>query len=139
MDAVWQQQVEPPEADSPRSPDQPGFVAPDTVGGFRMTGQLVPEPTWRSAAMLAALAAAPRAPNVVNADQRDRWLVDLAAAFAFLDQLTIDAPDTWYIQRPHRAIGGVRMALWDNRLPLAATAMSLVAAVEFQQTLDHRR
>lgn len=129
MKAIWKTQVRPEDAlgDAPASPD--------AVGGFRLDTQIVPEPTWLSAGPLAALAAATSVDGFVPQADRAAWLVDSAVGLRFLYQLTMTTDAAWYVHDLTRSLGGVRTAFWDNRQPISATAMALLAAAEMEQAL----
>jgi len=105
----------------------------DAVGGFRLPAGLIDEPTWHSARPLIALAAALPHERFVGREDQNRWLVDTALGVRFLAQLTMTRDAAWYVRRPSRAVGGVRAAFWDNRQSPPATALALLAAVEFER------
>jgi hypothetical protein len=107
----------------------------DTVGGFRLDEGLIPEPTAQSARLLAAHAAALRVENFIAPDQQTKWIVGVGLGLRFCGQLTMTPESAFYCPAPEHAIGGVRDALWDNRQPLDATAMALLAAAELQHSL----
>ncbi|MBI1370078.1 MAG: hypothetical protein GC162_15670 [Planctomycetes bacterium] len=107
----------------------------DTVGGFTIATGITNEPNWQSARALAALAIGLRDPRVVPDADRPRWLVDAGLASRFITQLTMQTPSCYYTRNRTEALGGTRLALWDNREPLYATAMSLLAVTELEHTL----
>ncbi len=123
-DALWKRQI------APWSDPQQAKSVPDTVGGFAWGG----EPTWQSAQVLAGLAMLLKDEQVTPADQRAAQLAAAGLGARFLAQLTIQTPGAYYIRRPGEAVGGVRLALWDNRQPLFATATALLAVTELQRT-----
>ncbi|MCC7409114.1 MAG: hypothetical protein IT442_13690 [Phycisphaeraceae bacterium] len=120
---------------------QPVFGPADVVGGFdpMPTGQdpseWAPTPDWRSANVLAFLSLALRQPGVVSVDQQPRWVLGCGLAARFLGQLMFAEQSLYYIRSPQDVLGGVRPALWDNRLSTAPTAMALLAVTELQETL----
>lgn len=135
-DEIWKSQVPAPTHAAPIDPAADDYTPRDTVGGFGLDSQLVPEPTWQSAGMLTALGAALPIESFVGANQRARWVVDGTTGLAFLHQLTMTDEAMWYVHNPTRALGGVRAAMWDNRQPLPATAMALLAAAQWQHSLQ---
>lgn len=134
-DALLKLQVQSPTHTDSASPAGPNYISPDTVGGFILDTSIIAEPTWQSAAMLLALAAALPVESFVPPQQRPRWIVDGTAGLGFLHRLSLDDSTMWAVHQPLRARHGVRTALWDNRQPLAATAMALLASTQWQQTL----
>jgi hypothetical protein len=110
-------------------------LSADTIGWFASAGNVIKEPTWRSASLLAALTPAIGVRDFVDADDLPRWIVDASLGARFLKQLTMEQANCYYARNPAEALGGVRLAFWDNRQPLAATAMSLLAVTELQVAL----
>ncbi len=90
-------------------------------------------PTGGSAYAVAFLAAAVRQPHVVADPDRLDWLLTCGLGARFLAQLTFDEPDCFYVRSQEDTLGAVRLALWDNRLPAAPTAVSLLAFVELEK------
>ena len=127
-DRMWQRQIQP-------WGDAAGRHSPDTIGGFLVGGRLYEEPTAESAAVLAGLASVMGSERIVPEDQRVRWLIGSGLAGRFLDQLTLQPSGAYYTRNPDEAIGGVRIALWDNRQPLRTTATALIALTELRQAL----
>jgi len=93
-----------------------------------------PSPDWRSAYAVWFIAAAMREPGVIrDADQID-CLLSGGLGVRFLAQLMFDEPSCFYVRSPSDALGGIRLALWDNRLEIPSTAISLIAAIELDRT-----
>jgi hypothetical protein len=109
--------------------------SPDGFGGIPMTGQAANEPEWSSASMLCGSAVALRAGAMLGAEQRPPWILHLALGMRFIRQLSMQGSSLYCARNPAEADGGVRQAIWHNHMPLDATAMSLLAAVEFQHGL----
>jgi len=134
-DLLWQTQVTPTAAAANADAAKDGSISPDAIGGLRLGSDIVPEPTWLTAGPLAGLAAGlPVGGFVAEADRGD-WALDTAIGLRFLYQLTMTPDAAWYVHDLPRSIGGVRTAFWDNRQPIAATAMALLAAAELQHAL----
>ncbi|MCC7205634.1 MAG: hypothetical protein IT441_11185 [Phycisphaeraceae bacterium] len=120
---------------------QPAFGPADVVGGFdpmppgQDPSEWAPTPDWRSANVLAFLSLALRQPGVVSADEQPRWVLGCGLAARFLGQLMFAEQSLYYVRSPQDVLGGVRPALWDNRLSTAPTAMTLLAVTELQETL----
>jgi hypothetical protein len=134
-DAMWKMQVPAPTHATPATPGEPGFINPDTVGGFRIGGMLVPEPTWQSANALIALGAALPIESFVTKTEQPRWVVDGITGLGFVHRLAMSDDAMWYVHNAARARHGIRTALFDNRQPLSATAMALLATTQWQQSL----
>ena len=54
----------------------------------------------------------------------------------FLVQLTVRETARYSLRNPPAAMGGVRASLWNSQMPVAAQAMTLLAAAETLQTLQ---
>ncbi len=134
-DDLWALQVRPGSDTASDRIDSPDYVSPDTLGGFALNNQLLPEPTWLSAGPTVALAAALPIKGFVDDDRRVPWMINTTLALRFCAQLTMRAEDAYYAHQLTATVGGVRKAPWDNRQPLGATAMALLAACEFREAL----
>jgi hypothetical protein len=119
----------------------------DIVGGFDLRpstpAPLAPEPDWMSAYPLMLMALGTRhqllqAPGAQASDTL-KLLLRSGLAARFLAQLMIGESGCYYVRNVETALGGVRLNLWDNRLAVAPHAMTLLATVEFQQTLRDTR
>ncbi len=118
-------------------------ITPDDVlGGFDFSEQLsvpggtAPAPDWRTAEVLTFLARCIADPDIVPPAERSAWVLRSSLAGRFIAQLMFDEPSCFYVPSRRDAIGGVRQAMDDNRLQVAATALSLIAATELQQTFN---
>ncbi len=112
----------------------------DVVGGFDLTSSVpaeMPVADWRSAFVLAFIAEALRSEQIAVPEERDRlgWLLTCGLTARFMFNLTFNETACWYVRSKPDALGGVRLAFWDNRLPAAATAIGLIAMTQFQETL----
>ena len=135
-DRQWSRQVRPFGPTASDDPDSPDYVSPDTFGGFRSDAHLYPEPTWLSALPTAALAVVLGTEGMVAEEQRFEWMMNGSLALRFLSQLTMRTEDAYYAHPLTETVGGVRAAPWDNRQPLGATAMALLAATEFKLSIE---
>ncbi|MCC6682737.1 MAG: hypothetical protein IT445_17690 [Phycisphaeraceae bacterium] len=121
--------------------DPPRVGPKDVIGGFELsTGPIdsPPNPNWTSAPLLCFLSIATRHPQISGHDELG-WLLSAALSARFLRQLQFDRPGCFYVRSPQETVGGIRLALWDNRLTLDATAMSLLAVTDLQETLAQFR
>jgi hypothetical protein len=119
----------------------PALGPSDVVGGFDMhpapagVDPAAPHPDYRTAWMLSALAAALREPAWVDGVDRMAWVVDCGLAARFLRRLRFSRGAAYYVRSWADVEGGVRQALWDNRLPPRATAAALLAVTRLQAIL----
>ena len=102
----------------------------DLAGGIVFTGARSPLPTWSTARVAAYLASALGDARLTDPAERVKEMSRLADTLRFVRQLTADEACGWMYSEPERAAGGVRVALWDQRQPLEATALSLITACE---------
>lgn len=119
---------------------QPALGPDDVMGGFELgPPRPAPSPDWRTANVLIFLAHDLKARPPLQ--RRDRLIAAMDAGLAarFLAQLMFDEPSCYYIRSRTDVLGGVRVSLTDNRLPLNTTAATLLAVVELQQSLDALR
>ncbi len=120
--------------------DAPSMGPADVVGGFDLTGTRAgqaPVPDWRSASLLAFLAAIMRHDPVNDEANVIDDLLACGLAARFVAQLMVDEPDCFFAIDRGMMVGGVRSAFWDNHLPLDRTAMGLLALTELQETLGY--
>jgi hypothetical protein len=117
--------------------ERPRLGPDDVVGGIvvqRQPDDAPPSPDWKTAPLFLFLATAVRDEQIVPAADRPDVLVTLSGAARFLGQLMIDEPATFAVASPEEALGGVRLAPWDNRLDLAPSALTLLGLVEMIQS-----
>jgi hypothetical protein len=118
----------------------PALGPADVVGGYDLindTTEGAPTPDWRSAQVLAFLASIGAEKDIMEGEKPARFTYDAMLTIRFLAQLMMDEPSAYYVRGARRdAIDGVRLALWDNRLPVKPTAMTLLAVTQFKQTLE---
>lgn len=111
----------------------PEWGPADEVGGFRLKPGHPPD--WQTARVLVFLASLLGQSHALDHQDLAGWVVDASRAARFLAQLMFDQAGCYYVRSPDDALGGVRLALWDNRLSVGPTAMTLLAITEFQQAL----
>lgn len=129
-DLVWAHQL---------SAQDTGYAGRDLEGGIVFTASATPLPTWQSARAVAMLATMLGDARLTPAEERGREIVRVLGSLRFLRQLTVDEWSGRLHERRAQAAGGVRAALWDQRLPAEASAMSLLAVVEFLKSLERMR
>ncbi len=122
--------------------DTPKLGPDDVLGGFQLRASPLvfkdsyPRPDWTTALPLAYVAVTLR-DDAQFKNPADRFgpLITAQYAARFLQQLMMDAPSCFGTVGPENALGGVRLTLWDNRLEITASAMSLLAIDELRHTL----
>ena len=116
--------------------EPPRLGPKDVIGGFELVKgppNSPPNPDWRTAQLLSFLATCVRQPGITQGRDSYGWLLTGALAARFLGQLMMDEPNCYYVRNHPESLGGVRLCLWDNRLPINANAMSLLAVTELQE------
>lgn len=111
--------------------------SPDLAGGLALTNtshksQATAQAT-RPAVFLASALAHPELTSVDEIPVAQDRLLQL---MRFFQQLTIRQANCWTVSNPGRALGGLRSAPWDNRQPLAAQIMCLMAVNKTLYSLD---
>jgi hypothetical protein len=110
----------------------------DVLGGFALFKTLrgsPPSPDWRSAPLVGFLAVCLRDENMTKPEQQFDLLLAGTLGARFIDQLMVKSTNGYYMRSLPTSLGGIRLALWDNRLNIAPTAMSLLAVVELQESI----
>ncbi|MFG0274627.1 MAG: hypothetical protein ACF8QF_06190, partial [Phycisphaerales bacterium] len=126
---VWRHQLT-ADALDPRDADLAGGVV-FTAGG----AALPTDQTLRPLAFIATmLGDASLTPGAELAPEFGR----LVASLRFLAQLTAGDAEAHMYADPRRAVGGVRTALWDQRMPLESSAMGLLTLAETLRSLEKR-
>ncbi len=69
-------------------------------------------------------------PGLTPANERPGELARLLPTLRFLRQLSVEEGEARLYPNPQRAMSGVRLALWDHRQPIEATAMTLLAVTD---------
>lgn len=126
-DLVWTHQL--------RAEDLPADGR-DLLGGIVFTSSANPLPSWHSARPLAFIATMLGDPRLTDDAEFWKELPRLLDALRFLRQLAADEASGFMFADPRAAEGGVRSALWDQRMPVDATAMTLLAVVETMQSVE---
>ncbi len=120
-DLIWEHQL---------SRSDAGAENADLVGGIVFTGTNQPLPSAQSARAAAMAAAMLDDPALTPDRERPRELARLLPTLRFLRQLSAGEAESRLYPNPERASGAVRLALWDQRQPPEATAMTLIAVTE---------
>lgn len=102
----------------------------DLAGGVVFTRGRTPLPSWQSLRPVAFLAVmAGDAGLTPEHDRTEAWMT-LIESLRFVIQLQADSSNGHMFVRPGAASGGVRLALWDQRCGVSATALGLVCLCE---------
>lgn len=118
---IWEHQVTRSDA---------GADEADLVGGIVFSASTQPLPTAQSARAAAMAAAMLGVPGLTPANERPGELARLLPTLRFLRQLSVEEGEARLYPNPQRAMSGVRLALWDHRQPIEATAMTLLAVTD---------
>ncbi len=125
-DLVWTHQFTPESLDASRR---------DLAGAINFMNNPASLPTWHAANTLAGLAILLPHDDATPPEQRARHLAKLLNGLRFLRQLTADDDAKWMYSEPIPG-WGVRASPWDQRMPIEATAMTLIAVSETIRSLD---
>jgi len=125
-DLLWRGCIAPESLEPPQRDLAGAFMSP-------VPGTL---PSWFLARPLAFYAEALRDKRLTEKPEIARETARLLASLRFLRQLTVDENSAWMFEHPESALGGVRASPWDQRMPIEATAMTLIAVSETIHSLD---
>jgi hypothetical protein len=120
------------------TPADAGQLQPDLVGGVVFTEGPASLPTWHSLRVLGVLASAAGDPRLTPRDEFHRRSGVLSSGLRFAVNLTASPYEAHMYPVPRRAVGGMRLALWDNRVTVESTALGLLAIVEAVNATDRR-
>ncbi len=128
---IWEKQIQASTLDINGHPPRT-----ETLGGLQMNQYQLPN--WETARILTFLATMVGDPHLTEQSGTPLFqeIMKLTQAFRFLNQLTMRDEDTYRLPEPHRALHGVRASLLNDRMPIRASAMTLLAYVEMIDSLD---
>lgn len=115
---------------------KPGEDDQDMAGGIVFTTGTLPFPTWHTARPVSFLAAMLGDPRLTESSERPRQTASLMDNLRFLRQLSADEYVAAAFVDPKRNLWGVRSALWDQRQPVEATAITLIAVCETLRSFE---
>ena len=75
-------------------------------------------------------------PNLTETRELPSETFHVLRGMRFFLQLTMRESELYMARNPLRARGGVREAVWDNRMPIDASSLGLLCLVEMLETLD---
>ena len=112
----------------------------DLAGSIVFTTGTTPLPNWntvRPLPFLADMLADQRLTSgTLTSGQASRELAHLLAGLRFLNQLCVGPVEGHAYPRPARAAWGVRLALWDQRIGIEATALGLESVCRTLTTVN---
>jgi len=114
----------------------PAIGPPDVIGGFDLyphPPNTPPNPDWHSTKLLMFLAVVMRQ-ETDDARSRVGYVLTTQLSARFVAQLMMNEPQCYYVRAPEMAIGGVRLALHDNRITINSTAVALLAVTELLES-----
>ncbi len=117
-------------------PDDAGDEGQDLVGGIVFTVGRQPLPTWHSARPLAAAATMLGDRRLTPDAEYHAELARLLPSLRFLANLMAAAPEAHAYPNAAQSIGGVRASVWDHRMPVDASALTLLTLCETLRALE---
>ncbi|MCB9845544.1 MAG: hypothetical protein H6811_06130 [Phycisphaeraceae bacterium] len=113
-----------------------GPRALDLVGGIVFTASNTPLPSWHTSRPLALMASMLGDPRLTPESEVPHELARLLVSVRFLRQLAADGVVCHAFAAPDRARWGIRSAVWDQRMPPEASAMTLLTLTELLDSLE---
>lgn len=117
---------------------KPAIGPIDVIGGYDLiseTADGAPAPDWRSAHVLALLVSIDREPELVEGVKPHQTIFEATMTVRYLAQLMLDEPSSYYVRGARTdALDAVRLALWDNRLEVRPSAVTLLAITLLQES-----
>lgn len=110
----------------------------DLVGGIVFTKGRTAIPTWQAARPLAFIATMLGDGRLTEEGEFNSELVRLLTSLRFLRQLQVDESAMWMYPNPELAMGGIRASVWDQRMPIEASALTLLAVCETLEALEKK-
>jgi len=111
----------------------------DLRGAFVLNTGGSPLPTWQSlrpTGLFAAMLGEPSlTPGRVGRGEATKRVIELTEMLRFLEQLMAEDRLGHMYADPGLAMGGVRASLWDQTMPLTASALGLVTLSESLESL----
>lgn len=115
------------------------LLGPDDVNGgyelFPGTMGSPPMPDWRTSQPLMFLAIALRSAEARGERNTFGWVVSAQNAARFLQRLTYDPNNAYYVAGTDDALSGVRKSFWDNELAISPNALTLLALTELRLSI----
>jgi hypothetical protein len=116
------------------------WIDRDLAGGIVFTRSNAPLPSWSALRPLAAVASMlgheQLTPGSVGSGEVPREIGRLVDSIRFVRQLVAQGETMHMFADAELADWGVRMALWDQRMPIESSAMTLLLLVEASASFD---
>lgn len=128
-DVIWDFQVDPISA---------GGQDADLVGGIVFSRGSTQLPTWQSLRPLAFVATMLGDPRLTDQQELLVEILPLTRAMRFVMQLSASEAEAHMYPEPARAIGGLRLAVWDQTISVDATSLGLITICEMLDSLSER-
>lgn len=117
-----------------------GWIDRDLAGGIVFTRSSAPLPSWSALRPLAALATMlgheQLTPGSISAGEVPGEIGRLVDSIRFVRQLAAEGETMHMYADAEDSNWGVRMALWDQRMPIESSAMALLMLVETSESFD---
>lgn len=111
---------------------------PDMAGGIVFSTGSGGWPTWQTLRPVAFMGTMLGDQRLTSEDELRREVLSLVASLRFARQLAVDGSVAHMMRDPSRALGGVRLAAWDQLVSLDATSLALLAVCESLKSADAR-
>ncbi len=120
-----------------------GTRSRDLVGGIVFSASRTPLPTWHTTRAAAICATMLGDVRLTPENERPHEIATIVRTMRFIRQLACDEFSGMLYPDPEQAMGGIRLALWDQTVTPESSAMALLAVVECVESLhaiaDDRR
>jgi hypothetical protein len=116
------------------------WIDRDLAGGIVFTRSSAPLPSWSALRPLAAIASMlgreQLTPGNISSGEVPSEIGKLVGSIRFVRQLVAQGETMHMFADAESADWGVRMALWDQRMPIESSAMALLMVVETRESFD---
>jgi hypothetical protein len=110
----------------------------DLQGGVVFTRGRAPLPSWHTLRPLAFVAVMLGDDRLTSREEAPAQFASLLPSLRFVAQLTVGEAEMHMFQSRERALGGVRLSLWDQRMPIEPSAMGLLTVTEAIHAIRRR-
>lgn len=110
----------------------------DLTGGIVFTRARAPLPSWQTLRPLSFTCVMLGDERLTSQEEAPAELARLLPSLRFLAQLTAGDAEMHMFQSRERALGGVRMSLWDQRMPLETSALGLFTVTDAIEAIRRR-
>jgi len=128
-DLIWEFQIDPITAGSDNA---------DFVGGIVFSRGSTQLPTWQSLRPIAIAATMLGDERLTDDEELFAQLTPLLRAMRFVMQLSVDRAEGHNYPVPERAMGGLRLSIWEQTVSIDATSLGLIAICELLDAMESR-